>query len=76
MNDTRADEASPETPAESRYASRKFLLAALVVAAATLLCSLGMLDGGQWVTAAVGTVTVYNAANVGQKLAPGASSQP
>ncbi len=50
-----------------RYLSRKFLLALLVILAATALRYLGMLDGGQWVTAACGALTVYLTGNVAQK---------
>ena len=50
-----------------KYAERKFVLALLVVVAATALRALGMLDGGQWVTAACGALTAYSLGDVGDK---------
>lgn len=50
-----------------KYGSRKFLLALLTIISADALRFLSMLDGGQWVTIVAGTLTVYFAANVGQK---------
>lgn len=51
----------------SRYASRKFLLALLVLLAATALRAFGLIDGGMWVTVASLTLTLYLGANVAQK---------
>ena len=53
----------------SRYASRKFLLALLVLAAATALRAFGLIDGGMWVTVASLDLTLYLGANVAQKAA-------
>lgn len=51
----------------SRYASRKFLLALLVLTAATVLRAFNLIDGGMWVTVASLDLTLYLSANVAQK---------
>lgn len=53
--------------AMSRYASRKFILALLVLAAATALRAFNLIDGGMWVTVASLDLTLYLGANVAQK---------
>ena len=55
-----------------RYLERKFALTLLIVITATALCALGMLDGGQWVTACCGALTVFAAGDVGQQWVSGA----
>lgn len=55
----------------TRYASRKFLLALLVVLLATALRAAGLIDGGMWVTVASLGLTLYLGANVAQKATVG-----
>lgn len=50
-----------------RYASRKFLLAILVVVTATALRVADLIDGGMWVTVVSLVLTTYFGANVAQK---------
>lgn len=52
----------------TRYASRKFLLALLVLVAATALRCFDLIDGGMWVTVSSLDLTLYLGANVSQKL--------
>lgn len=50
-----------------RYRSRKWLLAAGIIAAATWLCFEGLLAGSEWLKLALGIGSAYLAANVTQK---------
>lgn len=50
-----------------RYASRKFLLALLVVLLASVLLAFRLIDGGMWVTVVSLALTVYVGGNVAQK---------
>ena len=50
-----------------KYLERKFVLSVLIVLTATGLRALGMLDGGQWVTAACGALTAFALGDVGEK---------
>jgi len=50
-----------------RYASRKFLMALLIVLLATGLCVFSLIDGGMWVTVVSLALTVYVGGNVAQK---------
>ena len=54
-------------PTTSRYASRKFILALLIVLLATGLRWFDMVDGGMWVTVVSLALTVYVGGNVAQK---------
>jgi hypothetical protein len=51
----------------TKFASRKFVLAAGALIALTVLCWFGKIDGGQFVTGLLGTVGAYVTANVMQK---------
>ena len=52
----------------AKFASRKFILALLVILAATALCVLGFIDGQTWAMACGGALTVHAAGNVSQKV--------
>jgi hypothetical protein len=49
------------------YRSRKFILAAGVILAATSLLAFGQLTGAEWVQSTGAALLFYNAANVSQK---------
>jgi len=51
----------------TRYGSRKFILALLVLAVATTLRVFNLIDGGMWVTVTSLDLTLYLGANVAQK---------
>lgn len=53
----------------------KFLLALLVIGAATGLLVLGRLDGAQWVSATTWTVAAYMLGQVGAVVASGLAVQ-
>jgi hypothetical protein len=55
-------------PASSRYASRKFLIALLVVLSATWLVYLGRIGDAVYQVIVLGVVTVYLGANVAQRF--------
>lgn len=51
----------------TRYGSRKFILCALTLAAATWLVSVAAIDAATFKAVVLGTVGVYVAGNVAQK---------
>jgi len=52
---------------QSRFSSRKFVLAVLALASATLLCWFGRIADGVYSAVAIATIGGYLAANVSQK---------
>jgi len=52
---------------DSKYGSRKWILAMVFALGGTGFVPLGLLDGGQFVTLALGLVGAFNAADVAQK---------
>jgi hypothetical protein len=52
-----------------RLTSRKFLVALLALASASVLCWFKRIDAGVYATVVVGTVGAYLTANVAQKRA-------
>jgi uncharacterized membrane protein YeaQ/YmgE (transglycosylase-associated protein family) len=57
------------TPSDNKYLSRKFILAMIFTCAACLaLFITEKLDGGQFVTLALGIVTAFNASDVADKF--------
>ena len=55
--------------ATSRYASRKFLLAAVAFAAGVVFFALGKLDAAQWLSQSAWVLGLYMAGNVGDTAA-------
>lgn len=52
---------------DTRYASRKFLLAACAFAVGVVFFSLGKLDAAQWMSQSAWVLGLYLAANVGDQ---------
>ena len=59
-----------------RYASRKFILAALALGSCTWLALEGVLTSGDFKTAIIGTVGAYIIGNVAQKAVNQYASEP
>lgn len=60
----------------SRFGSRKFLLALLVILLASGLLFLKLLDGAQWVTVVGSALLFYSASNVAQKFSQPTETTP
>lgn len=58
------------TETRSRLTSRKFIVALLSLAALSLLCWFGKIDGAQFITGLAWTVGAYMTANWAQAKAP------
>lgn len=54
---------------DSRFASRKFLLAMLAMVLAAVWLGLGLIDSEQWVDATKWVVGLYFAGNIGATIA-------
>lgn len=63
------DVATPDPAEASRYGSRKWILALLVVGLATCLLWAGRIESAQWVDCIVWVVGLYAGGNVGASLA-------
>lgn len=55
--------------ADTRYASRKFLLASVAFAAGVMFFALGRLDAAQWLSQSAWVLGLYMAGNVGDTAA-------
>lgn len=55
--------------ADSRYASRKFILASVVFVAGIVFFALGKIDAAQWLSQSAWVLGLYMAGNVGDTAA-------
>ena len=56
---------------DSRYKSRKFIAAVVVIVLASVFLATGKLDGAEWITAVNISLGLYVGSNVAQKIGGG-----